>query len=525
MIDMPSSPEAAASDDTLFSDTKKSSGIDTILAWLDMPQPKNPADQLLFLKIHLATLHLSEVQAFERLILLRSLCTRSVDVVQALIPEIVVTSLPVSKKKVHLVRNMQDILQSLADDLMELLPINDAGWIDEPQSVHEWALWQILHAFSLHIHLSMLIASPVAVGMWQQLHHVYEIAFLSKISKNTPKNVLSSLRDVYYATILMGCIQPPSFNSEEINFISSYFRLFSDQVYVTTLDNINNAPSIFWINPQCDAPAFACNRKQPLLRSNAHYFSCFLLVNLMQKHMKLLESGYSPDKIGLPDFASTSAGINVLRRLVNYLGSPGQRRFPRRNQKYRIMLCTQIDTLWRLFQHGEEASVEPSLWMVINESPDGLSIMHISGETGDIALGDIAAICPENGGHWQICIVRWAISENQEDLEIGLQILATQAAPASIPRYGEDGKGTSLSVLVLPSIPNLRSNELLVVPAGSLKKCPDELILMVEKENLEIREVRRAALDEQNNRIEIYSIAPQEVSTTLPEEEEQAVFT
>lgn len=30
----------------------------------------------------------------------------------------------------------------------------------------------------------------------------------------------------------------------------------------------------------------------------------------------------------------------------------------------------------------------------------------------------------------KVCIIRWALSENQEHLELGLQILATDAVPA-----------------------------------------------------------------------------------------------
>jgi hypothetical protein len=362
-----------------------------------------------------------------------------------------------------------------------------------------------------------LIASPPAPGIWRQLHQVYEIAFLSKLSRNTPRNAPNSLQDLYYATVLMGCIQPSSFNSAEVNFIASYFDAFSDQIHVTTLDNINNAPSIFWIDPQCDAPAFACSRRLPPPHTNAYYFSCFLLANLIQKHLKLLESGYPPRKIGLPEFAATLPGLNVLRRLVGYIGSPAKRRFPRRRQKSRrATLCTHFNNLWRLFEENEDLAGESSLWMLINESPDGLALMHLSGETGNITVGDIAAIRFESEDAWQVCVIRWAVSESQENLEIGLQILATQATPVRIALQDENRHPLQRHALLLPELPNARSMEILIAPSGSLQDHVGDLVLVIEKENVEIRELKKISMDEQNSQIEIFSIELPETPSESP---------
>jgi hypothetical protein len=481
MVDMSPSPASPLADETEISDFRKNDSLNTIFTWLDAPQPENPADQLLYLQTHLATLHVGDAEPMERIIAIRDLFIRSIEVVRLLLPKIVVTSLPVPKKTRRLARDMQDVLRSLADDLMELLPVNDTGWIDDPQPSHELSLWQIMYAISLHLRLSMLIASPPVPGIWQQLHQVYEIALLSKLSRNTPKNAPNSLQDMYFATILMGCIQPSSFNSVEVNFIASYFDVFSDHVHVTAIGDSNNTPSMFWVDPQCDTPAFACSRKLPPPHSNSYYFSCLPLADLIQKHLKLLESGYPPQKIGLPEFAATLPGTNVLRRLVGYIGCPAKRRFPRRRQKSRrATLCVRFDSLWRLFREDKGAIAESSLWMVINESPDGLALMHLSGETGNITVGDIAAIRFESEDGWQVCIVRWAVSESQENLEIGLQILASRATPTNIALQDENNHQILLSALLLPCLPNARPNEILIAPSGSLQKYTGDLVLVIE---------------------------------------------
>ncbi|MDR1162826.1 MAG: hypothetical protein LBM17_03185 [Candidatus Accumulibacter sp.] len=511
MVDTSPSPASILPEDAQVPDFKRSESLDALFAWLDAPQPENPADQLLFLQTHLATLHVGDAQPVERVIALQNLFTRATEVVRLLLPGIVVTSLPVPKKTRRLVRSMQDVLRSLADDLMDLLPVNDTGWIDNPQPAHELGLWQAMYAISLHLRLSMLIAAPPIPGIWQQLHQAYEVAFLSKISRNTPRNAPNSLQDLYFATVLTGCVQPSSFNSIEVNFIASYFDAFSNQIHVTTIDDSNNAPSTFWVNPQCDSAAFACNRKLPPPHSNAYYFSCLPLANLIQEHLKLLESGYPPKKVGLPEFAATLQGLGVLRRLVGYIGHPAKRRFPRRRQKSRrATLCVHFDSIWRLFQEDDETLYESSLWMVINESPDGLALMHLSGKTGSITVGDLAAIRFESENTWQVCIVRWAASESQENIEIGLQILADQATPTNIALQDENKRQVLLSALLLPCLPNAHPNEMLIAPSGSLQKYTGDLVLVIEKGNVEIREVRKTSMDEQNSLIEIFSIESQE---------------
>ncbi len=109
-------------------------------------------------------------------------------------------------------------------------------------------------------------------------------------------------------------------------------------------------------------------------------------------------------------------------------------------------------------------------------------------------------------------MVRWALSENQEHLELGLQILATRAVPAHLARPSETGTTVRLPVLILPEIRALHSTEMLVIPTGTLENQPLKLVLVLEKENLEVREVKSTHLDEQNSHIEIFSIEPD----TLP---------
>ncbi|WP_301100450.1 hypothetical protein [Propionivibrio sp.] len=490
----------------------------SLLDWLDSPPLPNAADELACLHRQLATLRTSQVSLQQRASILERLYERSMSTVTALLGSLAdaVLLIPIPRKTRQLIRSLQVLLQALAEDFLTTLSLKDDHSAAGLRQEAGLALWRSLHTLAQHLLISNLAASPAAVGIWRQLHQTYEIARHLELAGDTPEGVASTLQNVYYSAILLDCAQPASFTSREVNFVAAYLALFSDGV--SPADKAaGQAPEVFWIDPTQDAAAFACSRKTAPPDTPVHYFSCARLAARLKEQLAELDAGASAEQIKLPDFAETPAGRGVLQRLVTYWGDPGKRRYPRRRQNYRATLCSGLDSLWRLFQDGKAATIETSSWMITNESPDGYAFMHVSGKIGGISVGDITAIRTDSGKNWQICIVRWALSENQEHLELGLQILATRAVSARLALPSHNSEHTHLSVLILPAIRELRSTEMLVVPSGSLEDQPTRLVLIVEKENIKVREVTRTRLDEQNSQIAVFSIEPVRLASTPPE--------
>ena len=379
------------------------------------------------------------------------------------------------------------------------------------RAVPFFILHHTLRILSWHLLTSHLSATPAMKGIWQRLHSNYARTVELGLNEHTAKGAPASPRQIYYATVLLGCAQPSSFNSREIAFVADYLEIFSDQTD-TGGGNSTDSPAAFWLNTTCDTPATACARKRPPAESTAHYFSCERIAELLKNQIDALDSGIQPAQLGIPEFAATSAGLGVLRRLLNHWGNPGKRRFPRRRLNYRVTLCTGLDNLWPLLCANSDPQIETSSWMILNESPDGYALMHILGNTGQIAIGDVAAIRTETGNTWQICIVRWATSENQEHVEIGLQIIAPRSLPAQLIQTDETGEERRFRALLLPEIPALRSAEMLVVPSGITTNSNNRLFLIIEKDNLEIREIKNTGMSEQNGQIKVFRIDPDYLS-------------
>ena len=477
-------------------------GTQSLFNWLDSP-PAKPADELAQLHRQLGAWRASRLNNEQKAETLARIYARGMSTVSTILAALSdgVLPIPIPRRTRQLIRSLQLLLRTLADDLQTTI---DAQPVGMPP---ELARWQILHALAQHLLASSLVASPAAVGIWRQMHQTYaSVRRLGLTGAESPDGH-ATLQDAYYSAVLLGCAQPASFTSNEINFIATYLARFAAGVEPDLRDA--PGPTAFWIDPTRDAAAYACARNTPPPDTAVHYFSATRLAEQLRQQLAELESGAPAKTIGLPDFADTPAGRGVLRRLINYWGDPDRRRFPRRRQNYRALLCCGLANLWQLFQHGEESLPGTSNWMIINESPDGYAFMHVSGKTGELSIGDVAAIRTESGKAWQICIVRWALSENQEHLELGLQILATRAVPALLAQPGGRHDQALLPVLILPEIRALRAGEMLLAPSATLRRLPSSLVLVVEQQNVAVREVKAIRVNEQNSRIAIFSIEPE----------------
>ena len=471
--------------------------------------PPSTADELASLRRQLAVLRTLRAADAQRDAMLERLYARCMSVVSAQTAALgsTVLTIPIAKGTRQIIGSMQQLLRSLAEEIQAGFDVTAAA--QDENGRHALALWRSLHALTQHLLISSLVASPATVGVWRQLHQSYETARRLGLTAYAPKGASLTTHDAYFSAVLLGCAQPASLTAPEIAFVAAYLERHCSAVDIVEAPASSSMSATFWIDPAQDTTAYALARKTPPPQTPAHYFCCSRLKALLARQIADLEHGASAAQIGLPEFADSPTGRAVLRRLMLYWGDPCKRRYPRRRQNYRALLCCGLSRLWRLFQDESSASSsETSNWMITNESPDGYAFMHVSGKTGGLSVGDIAAIRTESGKAWQICIVRWALSENQEHLELGLQILATRAQPARLALPSQDGDPTLLAALILPAIGALRANEILVIPATAVEQLPDKLVLVVEKGNIEVREVKCHRLDEQNSRIAILAIEP-----------------
>lgn len=482
--------------------------IKSILEWLALAHGRQDAGDPDQLYRQLLLLRETPMPTGQNVKLLDLLYRQAERIIDAERPGLRETSLPVSRRIRQRVRVLMKLLETLTQDyfntLAELFDPQCTTLTRAPQTT----LRRIMHCISWQIHINHLIASPSGIGLWQQAHAAFSTARRLGVAENSGPRGEDSIQQVYTNALLAAIAQPASFSADELDLIDQYIERSSTSPCLTATPPADSS-AIFWIDLDKDFPAHALTRRIPSADMRVLYFSCDAIASKIRNDLALLKQGIAATNINLPSQAGTRGGKSVLRRLEHIWGQPAKRKFPRRRQSYRAHVCAGFQNLWRLLK-SPGSEIEFSEWMVINESPDGYALMHMTGHTHRLRVGDIAAIQPmgdhaEKTPTWHICIVRWAISENPEHIELGLELLASHAIAAHVVLPGR-GETQTIPAMILPEAPPLRPAQALIVQTGAISDEKRKIVVLVETGNIEVREVRPTRLDEQTSRIEIFSV-------------------
>ena len=206
----------------------------------------------------------------------------------------------------------------------------------------------------------------------------------------------------------------------------------------------------------------------------------------------------------LADDLPMGAALAALQRLRNLLSDTRKRRFSRRRQGYRARICFRLDAIWQLLR-GQRDDDELGEWQVVNESPDGYATMHVTGKTQKLQVGDLAAIRRYHDEDWQICIIRWAQSENPEHFELGLQALSPRAIGGMLALPGPQEISKQPVLLMAPIAGG--HNSILAVPAGLALDPQVSHVVITEGTNVGIREIRVERRVESTAGTDLYQIA------------------
>lgn len=497
---------------TVSPQPRQEASAKSILEWLALAHGHNGNEDAEPLRQQLLLLREAALPSTQRIQLLDLLFGHTERIVNVALPGLRQVTLPISRKLRQRARAILELLATLAEDYFDAL----GPWFNPQTAATPKAPPTTLRRATLcvawQIRISQLIASPMSIGLWQQLHSAFRIARQLGLADVRSPRGGESIHQIYTWTLLSAIAEPASFCSDELEFIQQYLRRESKTLELSEVPPANST-AIFWTDLDKDVAAHALIRRLPPPDAKVLYFSCDAIARDAREHLAELNKGVSAVSMGLPIYAETRPGKGVLRRLCSLWGDPTKRRFSRRRQSYRVHLCTGFDNLWRLIKPGDPGT-PLSEWMVTNESPDGYALMHMAGETKQLRVGDIVALQPfgeraEPVPLWHICIARWALSENPEHVELGLQLLTSGAMAAHIAQPSDATSGKA-SALLLPATPPLRRTESIVVPTGALRDENQKIIVLLENKNLEIREVRTTGLEEQTSSIEVFSISPDE---------------
>lgn len=500
--------------------TDDNASLRAIAEWLSVRHPAPAHEELDALRGHLLALREVAAPRDVRAALLERLFDRALPLINALTPSLLDHELPLPRNTRRTLRAMHELLWQLAEDLPAASSLGDAARDGDAATAARHAggaLWRCVDALAQHLLLSHLAASPAASGVWLALHQRHAQAVRLGLAKYVPPNATRSLRQIYNAALLVACAHPAALTAREIGFVAAFAERFAGQIGEPS----TQAPAgsaTFWIDPVRDQPPAPLARRAPPPDSGVLFFSCAAVATIVERHISAADDSAADDaavETALPAAAPPGAAISpaqrgTLRHLVNCWGAPRKRRFQRRRHSSRAQLCAGLPAVIDALR-GQESATQ-SDWMIINESADGYAVMHLDGDSGALAVGEVVAVrCSEGETeaqqYWQIAMVRWAISDNPEHLELGLQIVAPQALPALLALPAQ---GTKQAALLLPAVPPLHAQTKLLIATGALPAPEESLIVLVDSERVDVRELHIVHTEEITPSLALFAVQADE---------------
>lgn len=433
--------------------------LQSALAWLVAPPAADPAHDLGPLKLYLNEVAEASIQPLQRLKMLELFQGRVDAASAALMPQLLEASLPLRHRLRAIAFGLNEIHDLLVTGTLRALhavvPDNLANPARELTPCCLRALQNLLE----QQRISLYVATTTPTGLWIQAQEVFH--FLAGIRGTDP----AAIEQPFKAMLALAAAQAESFTAKEISFLTDYLRRFAGAVEIRD-QPVPPSENWYWLEENRDLPPVAIARRPaPMHGGRLVFYSCATLARVAGQHILQLAQGEASESLGLPP-CEPFACREILGRAQERWATAPRRHTNRHASHYRVELCTGFDPLWKLMHEpapGAERSAASPItdWMVLNESPSGLALMHIAGTVSDLSPGSALGVRSGPDRLWNIGLIRWARSDNPEHYELGLEMISPSAVPVRIVRPGSDTAPIA-PALLFPAQPSLDRKEALM---------------------------------------------------------------
>jgi hypothetical protein len=420
--------------------------LNSALAWLDAPQIGDPLHDLAPLRHHLRGFVGTAIGPVERSELVGLFQKRADTINDSLKALLRQSTLPLTHRLRLIAQGLTDIHGLLATTTLDAARKLTASQMTEAGQSLAGFCGNILHNLAEQQQVALMVAATPPADLWRHGQIAYAL------SRRCQPDQVMTAEQLLKGMLALAAAQPETFVGHEIGFLIDYLRSFPIGV---TIDPQPKGPldSWYWLDEKRGLPPVAVTRRPPLAGGKTLYFSCATLAQTAEEHLRRLAAGENPEALGLPASAATDDYRIVLGRAQARWSSPPRRRHHHRPSSYAVEICPELDRLWDLLrgrgsEEVEQAPIPITKWLVLNESPGGFAMMHLSGAISGLVSGGALGLRTSPERPWNICLVRWARSDNPEHIELGLELIAPSAAPVQIVRR-DDKAGSRLTPALL----------------------------------------------------------------------------
>lgn len=492
---------------------RHSPSISSALDWLAAEPADDPVEDLAALRSHYGKVRDPAVPQEDFQACLMQMDGRALDICERFRARLLDAPLPLSAELRLPVEGLIDALLDIASGFERILDDVRSRWIKTQRSgLQELAVRASRLSGEAHLFACLIGAAPPA-GFWLRVYALLGAAERFAAGGSGEAGGRSAL-DECSSLFALAALQPESLTGRELVWVRDYLDTAAAEGRIS---RARFAPecALYWMDANEDGPPVAVSRRQVPDATGLFFFNTADLAQQAAQRMEWLELRIAqaevvglerdvellePDTSGLPAGLTPVEALSLLRRMHERWSAPPHREAPRRQHEYTVQVCAGLRAIWELFRRGERGA-RIAEWMVYNESPGGYAIMSVSGVSGVLSAGMVLALRPDAGKPWSLCIVRWIRSDNTEQVELGLQVIAQGGSAASVGFRGADVK-TMAPALVLPPLAGVRHNPAILVKTGSYSS--RRFVLVDDAEKLYVAQGRVLSLDMQTANIELF---------------------
>lgn len=328
-------------------------------------------------------------------------------------------------------------------------------------------------------------------SVWSDLHQMYFHAVQQSLHEMElqTENQPTTINRLYKQILLMSLADPQHLAPQDIELVADYIARYAQHTQLQGLGMLENPAGIFVIRLDSDEPPvpYVKNLKQTDGDTDILLITVEL-ARLVHQHLQMLQSGNIARNSGLPEIMLDARYQDMLVYLIKHWGVSPKRIYKRSSKNNVSQLGIGLKVA-HFFINNEQPYRQPSTpeealgqsnyaikdlsggqspakisnWQVLNISAGGTALRKFPTVSAQVRIGELLSVKNEGEKIWSVAVLRWASNGEQDQLDIGTQLIAPNAKAAGARIL--DGDIFELA-LILPAMPAIKQATSLVTPCG-----------------------------------------------------------
>jgi hypothetical protein len=373
---------------------------------------------------------------------------------------------------------------ALIDEQQKLFKINS-----NPKHMAQLLL-RAFEALNGLIHIYFQTYFPAPGSVWSDIHQLYRYAVQSELQDlpiEQGERKTTSISTQFKQILLMALAEPQNLTPSEIRRVADYIERHAALAELHATGRIENPAAVFLVKLNTDMQPIAYSKHESLPPTGSDLLLLTIrLARMVHQHIQLLQKKNAIISTHeLPDDATDGRYIDLLRYLLQHWGKVPKRVFKRSRKNSSVSMVIGMPAAHALANHEWQGNTPPGVrrsgllpeqlqaarWAVLNVSAAGMALRKPAKLTSHLHVGEVVAVKEDHMRGWATGVIRWAMHDEQDNLDIGIQLIAPTARAIGLRRPSQPSFELAL---LLPAIRALKQEASIVGEVGSFM--PDRIM-------------------------------------------------